>query len=135
MIIQNNVIDQIRNTIGRCRNESGGLVGSIDGRSITHFAFDHESTENEYIPDVKKLNKLLSEWKEEKIRFFGIIHSHHERKNLSAADVQYARQILDLNRFGEVSMLLYILQTREMILYHVNGNNVYPEELHVQVNE
>ncbi len=75
--------------------ESGGILGIKNG-VICSFAMDllGERSCSEYHPDVKSLNKIISEWAECGISFYGIIHSHpNGQYHLSDSDKEYFDRI------------------------------------------
>ena len=77
-IITEEVFTQIRETVGYHIPETGGILGSSDGKHIDHFYFDRtaEVTGATYEPDCVELNLVIQKWYEEGIEFVGFIHSH-----------------------------------------------------------
>ena len=97
MKLSQEVYNQIISTIGNLSPEKGGLLGSADKETITHYYFDvnGKSTEYSYTPNIQELNAILEEWSEEKIYLVGIIHSHNPDFKLpSCMDIEYAERIL-----------------------------------------
>ena len=124
IVFNNSVVEDIINTIGRCNNESGGLLGSTNNLEITEYFFDKESSLNEYVPDVDKLNKVLTEWTYKNICFVGIIHSHVTKKDLSTADIIYARSILSINNLERIIMPIMVLFSMRLYVYIVTPRDV-----------
>lgn len=77
-IVTKEVFSQIRETIGSCIPETGGILGSSDGSHIDYFYFDETAnvTGATYEPDRDKLNRVIQQWYEEGIEFVGFVHSH-----------------------------------------------------------
>src|SRR5690348_3421120 len=62
--ISRSVLEEIRNTIGRKPAEQGGILGgSRKDEVVRHFYFDERAVRTgiTYSPDIKTINKLLSE--------------------------------------------------------------------------
>ena len=103
--ITDEVANQIENTIGSLPAETGGFLGTSDGKNIDHFYFDHtaETSAVTYTPNVVAVNRKLKEWSEAGVRLVGNIHSHPEGYTRpSRADIKYAQRImkaLDLPEF------------------------------------
>ena len=76
--ITEEVFSQIRESIGSCIPETGGILGSSDGKHVDHFYFDVTAsvTGATYEPDCDKLNLIIQKWYEKGIEFVGFIHSH-----------------------------------------------------------
>lgn len=78
-IITAEVFQDIKDTIGRVRPESGGILGSSDGVHIDHYYFDRTAITSgaSYQMDHEKLNEVIHEWNDTgAARFVGVIHSH-----------------------------------------------------------
>lgn len=76
--------------------ETGGIVGGYDGK-ITSVYFDRGEyvASAIYSPNVMLLNKVIKNWNESGISFYGIFHSHYSRdKELSLYDKMYIREIM-----------------------------------------
>ncbi len=103
--ITDEVANQIENTIGSLPAETGGFLGTSDGKNVDHFYFDHtaETSAVTYTPNVVAVNRKLKEWSEAGVRLVGNIHSHPEGYTRpSRADIKYAQRImkaLDLPEF------------------------------------
>lgn len=78
--------------------ETGGILGERNGVICT-VVFDGGDIQIEryaYIPNVERLNEVISQWASEGIRFTGIFHSHPGRQEgLSLADKAYIQRIMD----------------------------------------
>ena len=76
--ITEEVFSQVRKTIGSRIPETGGILGSSDGKHIDYFYFDKTAnvTGATYEPDCNELNPVIRKWHEEGIEFVGFIHSH-----------------------------------------------------------
>lgn len=77
-IITEEVLSRIRETVGSQIPETGGILGSSDGKHVDHFYFDVTAsvTGATYEPDCDKLNLIIQKWYEKGIEFVGFIHSH-----------------------------------------------------------
>lgn len=77
-IITEEVFSRIRETVGSQIPETGGILGSSDGKHVDHFYFDVTAsvTGATYEPDCDKLNLIIQKWYEKGIEFVGFIHSH-----------------------------------------------------------
>lgn len=103
------MLDKIKKTL--CLRETGGILG-VDGNGVvTKFYPDVTgvTTENNYIPDVNKLNEIIREWATEGIAFVGFVHTHPKgAAQLSSCDVSYAKKIKETCALPEILMLLYL---------------------------
>lgn len=118
------VLNAIRDSIGSCDNESGGIIGTTNGIDVTEYQFDRESFRDEYVPDVSRLNGVLKEWAEKGIKFIGIIHSHITRNALSTADIVYARSIMRLNGMNRIIMPVFVGNDKKIYVYNVTNDDV-----------
>ena len=109
------------------RDEMGGILGSAEDGTVTHYHFDVSGriTEtNAYVPDVRALNQVLIKWHKEGIRFAGFVHSHvYPARNLSPADIEYARKIVETCGLDHILMLLYLPKTDELIEYIIKSKS------------
>lgn len=97
MKIKSETYNYILNTIGALPPERGGILGSLDMETISHFYYDINgvSTKYSYTPNVKEINSVLEDWSEKGIYLVGIVHSHNpECKYPSCMDIEYAERIL-----------------------------------------
>ena len=99
--IKKNVYYSLLNDTPPAPPETGGIIGSMDGVVICHFA-DIRDVSNKfyrYYPDTEKLNKIISIWDKYSIDFMGIYHSHPlGYDELSYADIQYIKNIMNSNK-------------------------------------
>lgn len=97
-MIINDVYHTIVGSIPVVPPETGGILGEHNG-VICAVVFDEGDTQNEryaYIPNVERLNDVISQWASEGIRFAGIFHSHPGRQEeLSIADKAYIQRIME----------------------------------------
>lgn len=124
------ILNKIEKTIGQCKYESGGVIGS-QNQIITHYQFDSgvDCDEYEYTPDVKKINEILLKWSKNNIRFEGLIHSHKTNNDLSYADVEYARKILELNNIKYVFMFVFVLDVKDIFAYKITSKEICFENI------
>ena len=107
--ITDEVANQIENTIGSLPAETGGFLGTSDGKNIDHFYFDHtaETSAVTYTPNVVAVNRKLKEWSEDGVRLVGNIHSHPEGYTRpSRADIKYAQRIMEALDLPEFFILI-----------------------------
>lgn len=103
--------------------EAGGILGEQQG-VITNVYFDFSSKEKNraiYIPDVNLLNKIICEWRSEKINFIGMFHSHLKHADtLSCEDVRYVTSVMEGIR-DQVEFLLFpiVIPQHKIIFYKV----------------
>lgn len=127
MLIAQEIKSEIENTIGALRYESGGLIGSSDGRVIDNFYFDLEcnGSINEYLPNVRSLQCVLKEWHVNNIVFLGVIHSHAFDSKLSDKDVLMARKIIETNeQIDSLLMPVFTLKNQRITWYKVSMNYI-----------
>ena len=96
-IITEEVFTQIRETVGYHIPETGGILGSSDGKHVDHFYFDVTAsvTGATYEPDCDKLNLIIQKWYEEGIEFVGFVHSHPRGAiHPSSPDSLYTERIM-----------------------------------------
>lgn len=124
--VSRKVIEKISRFLDSTQYESGGLIGSSNGEMIDVFYYDkgRRSDTNEYIPDVNKLQRELSNWDEAHIIFQGLIHSHTISDRLSPRDIHMAREILCLNKLSAILMPVYLLNEHKIFWYEVSNDNV-----------
>ena len=103
------VANQIEITIGSLPAETGGFLGTSDGKTIDHFYFDHtaETSAATYTPNVAAVNRKLKEWNKAGVRLIGNVHSHPEGYiRPSHADVKYAQRIMEALDLPEFYILI-----------------------------
>ena len=84
MIIKESVYKQIISYCPLVPPETGGIIGSSSTFIDTVV----------YVPDVRRLNAILSSWQKDKISFCGLFHSHKKgQETLSKDDIEYIHTI------------------------------------------
>lgn len=75
--------------------EAGGILGGTSG-AITKYILDSGKGEyGKYTPNTKMINKIIFDWAEKGIEFYGICHSHYPTgEKLSSADIEYIKRIM-----------------------------------------
>ena len=130
MKVTQDVISLIGSTLGATKRESGGIIGSRGG-VVCAFEQDRECENDEYIPDIELLNKVIRSWHDDGIEFEGIIHSHMSNNKLSFADIAYARRIICHNESDQIFMLLYVQSEERVYAFGVNERDVFQERVDV----
>ena len=96
MIIKESVYKQIISYCPLVPPETGGIIGS-SSTFIDTVAFDNYNKIIDaavYVPDVRRLNAILSNWQKDKISFCGLFHSHKKgQETLSKDDIEYIHTI------------------------------------------
>ena len=143
MKIKKHIYDEIISTIGKPNPEKGGILGSVDRETITHFYYDvsGSSTEYSYTPDIVEVNKVLDDWAQNDVYFVGIVHSHNpDVKYPSCMDIEYAGNILEgLNYTDEFYLPILIHEEESLVLpYKVTSEgkkNLRVSEETIQIEE
>ena len=107
--ITDEVANQIETTIGSLPAETGGFLGTSDGKNIDYFYFDHtaETSAVTYTPNVAAVNRKLKEWTEAGDRLVGNIHSHPEGYTRHySADIKYDQRIMEALDLPEFYILI-----------------------------
>ena len=122
--------------------EMGGILGSIDGKSITHVVVDMNSVISgrccQYSPNVEYLNNCISSWLQDDIEFKGVFHTHFANvETLSLADENYICKIMK-GMPEEIDYLffpVFILPKRKLICYQAKREerkvNIVREDLEI----
>ena len=116
--LDESVFSEIINTL--IQPEMGGILGIDETNTIVKFYFDctGRSTAHRYIPDVKTLNRVISEWYNDKIFFIGFVHSHSQgREQLSPCDIHYAEKIKTACDMTEILMSIYLPNKKSFYQY------------------
>src|SRR6185369_9632315 len=97
--VSRDVLESIRQTVGRLAPETGGMLGGNRKESrITHFRFDElaQHTRSTYSPSCDILNRVLADdWNPNGIDLLGFVHSHPcSIRRPSSGDEHYAEKIL-----------------------------------------
>ncbi|WP_319591937.1 ThiF family adenylyltransferase [uncultured Draconibacterium sp.] len=150
MKISREAYEQIKNTVGTYKAESGGiLLGSREDNIIQKFVFDEKGVTGSvnYDPDVTFLNKIIKEeWENNSLELIGFAHSHpHGISRLSGdwggniGDIAYIKAMFnaipDLEKFlvpivyssyggAEFKIFPYVAERN-------NEENYYMKELEV----
>lgn len=117
LYITNEVADQIEKTVGSLPAETGGFLGTSDGKVIDHFYFDHtaDTTAATYTPNVAAVNQELKKWDEAGVRLIANVHSHPAGYNRpSRADVKYAQRIMEALDLPEFYILIVQPERRKI---------------------
>jgi len=101
MILTESAYNNIINTVGATKAESGGILfGKEDDNIIQEFHFDENAkvTRVTYEINVKSLNPIIKrKWDEEGLSVIGILHSHpHGISNPSMPDIEYFKKISEI---------------------------------------
>ena len=79
-----------------CLPEFGGILGGKEG-IVSRFFTDYGMQSEwmcAYIPNVDLLNRVITEWQEDDVEFYGLFHSHfYGVETLSAQDRSYIKEI------------------------------------------
>ena len=120
------LIDRIVDSLTSTDKESGGILGSSNGKIIDTFWFDEGTncTAREYNPSIELWEQQLRIWNDNQIEFCGIIHSHFEQETISTKDIYMARRILDMNSMRSLFMPILYMRTRNIIWYEVGVNTL-----------
>lgn len=142
MKIQSDIVNSINESITGEPPETGGILGSLDGETITHFVMDEIGQLPErmcsYSPNVDFFNNCIEIWAQENIAFKGIVHTHFAGvQTLSEADKKYIYEIM--NAMPEEINILYfpvfVLPDRKLICYkaqkHDEKTSISIDELEV----
>lgn len=96
MIIKESIYKQILSFCPLVPPETGGIIGT-SSTIVDTVAFDNCNKILEaaiYVPNVERLNTVLSNWKEENVSFCGLFHSHKNgQESLSKDDMEYIQTI------------------------------------------
>ena len=63
--------------------------------------------------------------------FVGLVHSHKSKKNLSYADIEYAKNIILSNHLDWIYMVIFVHENNKLYAYRINMK----EELYVNEEE
>lgn len=98
MRILKSIYDEILTNTPVLPPETGGIIGGRDG-IVTSVYFDKGELSNSapsvYSPNIMLINKVIYNWSESGISFYGIFHSHYSRdRKLSSGDKKYIMEIM-----------------------------------------
>ena len=130
MIIQSDIVYRINDSITGYPPETGGILGSLDGETITHFVMDEIGQTPErmcsYSPNVEFLNNYIENWSQENIAFKGIFHTHFAGvQTLSKADEKYIHEIMDAmpEEMDALYFPIFVLPDRKLVCYKAQRND------------
>lgn len=96
--ITKNILDEFRDTVGKCRPETGGMIAcSCDLNIIDRWCFDYKSvnTAASYSYDVQEMSAQFKRWKDNGIKSVGFVHSHPDTyRHPSFDDIATARALM-----------------------------------------
>ena len=139
MKIDNDIYWLMLNAFSPVPPEAGCILGSRNG---VVYAFEYDAgspqfAEAIYIPDVIRLNHVISSWVKIGISFCGLAHSHPPtQKTLSANDVSYINSIMKAIP-ASMDKLYFplIIPNEEMISYVVlrgeTGIQILDDEIEI----
>jgi len=90
------VFEQLKNSIGRMKCETGGILG-MKRDIIDTFFFDYQSkcSYGTYSPNIENINAELDKWTDNDVVYMGAIHSHPRGiTKPSMPDETYAERLL-----------------------------------------
>lgn len=108
--------------------ETGGILGGRDN-IITEVIFDPGGgTSNGYdiyAPDVKMLTQAIQKWRNEKVAFYGMFHTHFpEGRELSKGDECYISDIMkSMPDYIQTLYFPIVLPREEMVVYRAGKKN------------
>lgn len=122
-----------------CETEIGGIIGGKDG-IITHVFFDKQNRENDcykYIPNVKLLNKVIENWFQSGIDFYGMFHSHPNNENtFSEDDIKYIKSIINSMPDSYLNVFPLLFENKVLFFtFDVNTTKMNPIKLNILIEE
>lgn len=123
MIISQSIIDLLDKNINNYPPETGGILGSNNGKTINQIVFDKPKPSKRpcsYSPNTEMFNKVIEDWEKHNIKFCGIFHTHFANiGTLSAGDREYIKVILSAmpKRIDKLFFPIYLLPKRSLIPY------------------
>ncbi len=122
------VINYLNKHISENPPETGGILGSVDGETISEIILDiPQGTQYNccYFPNVNFLNSCLRQWSDNQIYFMGIFHTHFANvQTHSKGDISYITTIMNAMPHGieELYFPIYVLPDRKLICYKAMKN-------------
>ena len=99
--IKREVFNQIKETIGKCVPEAGGVLGCKKNIICSYYFDSKSSNYSKYEPSITDINATLIEWRKNEIYFAGIIHSHpNDCNSLSKSDIDSIIAIFEKTNFS-----------------------------------
>lgn len=94
MFIRKHILWQLLNSVPDTPPETGGIIGG-EGDVVSCFWLDKGNQYDIYVPNVKEINRIISDWQKSDIEFYGVFHSHSiHNQSLSLADERYIVKIM-----------------------------------------
>lgn len=120
--------------------ETGGILGSADGGTITEVITDTKREPVDrfccYKPDVKFFNECIEKWLEAGIKFKGIFHTHFSGEGaLSKGDEKYISAITDSMPEGidYLYFPVFVVSERKLVGHKaekIDGKiDIFPEKI------
>ncbi len=134
MFVLKRVLEQIADTIGALRAESGGILAMDRDGVVADYYFDAEagSGKTSYVPSRGTIqHHVVHQWFPAGLTFCGIVHSHPLCNTCepSYVDINMAVKIMSVNNMD--ALYLLVVKGTEMQLYRVttqNGQGVCEKE-------
>lgn len=130
MKIKEYVIKIINSSIDGEPPETGGILGSSDGKIVTEVIMDKKSKDIKhacsYSPNVDFLNLCIDSWLSAGKLFMGIFHTHFAGvKTLSCADKKYIADIMNAmpQEINTLYFPIFVLPDRELVCYKATKKN------------
>lgn len=116
-------IECIRQRMNNLSQETGGIMGSADGETISEIIIDrpnHATHRCFYAPNVQFFNECIAKWQREGKYFMGMFHTHfHNVKTLSEADTAYITAIMNAMPcdIKELFFPVFVLPNQEFVCF------------------
>ena len=124
MIIKNDTLDVINDSISGYPPETGGIIGSDLNGVINKVIMDIPLSPAErlcsYSPNIDFLNGSIELWRQEGIEFKGVFHTHFMNvETLSRADERYICSIMDAmpDEINYLFFPVFVLPDRKLVCY------------------
>ena len=126
VFIYKNVVNKIFSSVKQYKYETGGIIGVNKNGEIVEFQFDNYHSPNlfEYSPNICFLNRVINEkWKQQNIEFAGFVHSHLNNSEISQQDIEYAREVLSVNKCvnGIILGIVMLNEKKDFIKWYQVG--------------
>lgn len=135
MYIRENIYKQLIYNLPHVPPEHGGIIGKENEIiSEVYFDFDNSNFNSAlYVPNVKKLNKVIVEWRKKGIEFVGVFHSHKIYCSLSHEDMVYINKVMEsMPKYIEYLLFPVVIPQYKVCFYKVYRNmTVKKEEIHI----
>lgn len=124
MKITHSVLAEINTAVQDYPYETGGILGSSNGKVIDKLIMDHPSGTPErlcsYSPNTGFLNHCINKWQESNVSFMGIFHTHFVGvKTLSCGDRNYIYAIMAAmpDNIEYLYFPIFVLPDRILVCY------------------